>query len=392
MTSLQRFPDSHNSCSSLPAAGSRPVLSGQYSDWDIRGLREGSLDRTALAHAYHKTSGSRKNFRRKRDMNKRKALHSEALHYRGSSRPGVSSRPEGYPRSHKAGKAFSVLFSRLSGSLNLPRRDSPKYQTPTNLETRRARYIVRRISMSVLTGLLVWGIFQCILAFHAHDTVIIAKHDIAQGTILRPSDITASQIPANPLTSKTAHTRSEVAGRISKIPLKAGYPVLLASITDAPLYPKEYTVISITPASAVQPLSPGQKADLVSTGPCSPQDHQKTDAADTPDSRDKAGSDNNRGGAGEENGNTDTGTDGSVNSNIPASYDNSGGDTKTAGTCLIAKDAIVVKTQQGRNRGFALTAQDDTKAAVFFAMPVKNALAIMRSETPPPIVITNIRN
>lgn len=251
--------------------------------------------------------------------------------------------------------------------------------------------------MSVLTGLLVWGIFQCILAFHAHDTVIIAKHDIAQGTILRPSDITASQIPANPLTSKTAHTRSEVAGRISKIPLKAGDPVLLASITDAPLYPKEYTVISITPASAVQPLSPGQKADLVSTGPCSPQDHQKTDNADTPDSRDKAGGDNNKGdnnggGAGDENGNTDTGTDGSGNSNIPASYDNSDGDTKTAGTCLIAKDAIVVKTQQGRNRGFALTAQDDTKAAVFFAMPVKNALAIMRSETPPPIVITNIRN
>ncbi len=231
--------------------------------------------------------------------------------------------------------------------------------------------------MSVLTGLLVWGIFQCILAFHAHDTVIIAKHDIAQGTILRPSDITASQIPANPLTSKTAHTRSEVAGRISKIPLKAGDPVLLASITDAPLYPKEYTVISITPASAVQPLSPGQKADLVSTGPCSPQDHQKTDNADTPDSRDKAGGDNNKDGAGEENGNTDTGTDDSGNSNIPASYDNSGGDTKT---------------QQGRNRGFALTAQDDTKAAVFFAMPVKNALAIMRSETPPPIVITNIRN
>ena len=246
--------------------------------------------------------------------------------------------------------------------------------------------------MSVLTGLLVWGIFQCILAFHAHDTVIIAKHDIAQGTVLRPSDITASRIPANPLTAKTAHTRSEVAGRISKITLKAGDPVLLASITDAPLYPKEYTVISITPASAVQPLSPGQKADLVSTGPCSPQDRQKTDNADAPDSRDKAGGDNNKGGAGEENGNTDTGTDDSGNSNIPASYDNSGGDTKTAGTCLIAKDAIVVKTQQGRNRGFALTAQDDTKAAVFFAMPVKNALAIMRSETPPPIVITNIRN
>lgn len=136
--------------------------------------------------------------------------------------------------------------------------------------------------MSVLTGLLVWGILQCILAFHAHDTVIIAKHDIAQGTVLRPSDITASRIPANPLTAKTAHTQSEAAGRISKIPLKAGDPVLLASITDAPLYPKEYTVISVTPASAVQPLSPGQKADLVSTGPCSPQDHQKADAADTP--------------------------------------------------------------------------------------------------------------
>lgn len=392
MTSLQRFPDSHNSCSSLPAAGSRPVLSGQYSDWDIRGLREGSLDRTALAHAYHKTSGSRKNFRRKRDMNKRKALHSEALHYRGSSRPGVSSRPEGYPRSRKAGKAFSVLFSRLSCSLDPRRRNGSRYKAPTNLETRRARYIIRRISMSVLTGLLVWGILQCILAFHAHDTVIIAKHDIAQGTVLRPSDITASRIPANPLTAKTAHTQSEAAGRISKIPLKAGDPVLLASITDAPLYPKEYTVISVTPASAVQPLSPGQKADLVSTGPCSPQDHQKADAADTPDSRDKAGGDNNKGGAGEENGNTDTGTDDSGNSNIPASYDNSGGDTKTAGTCLIAKDAIVVKTQQGRNRGFALTAQDDTKAAISFAMPVKNALAIMRSETPPPIVITNIRD
>ena len=246
--------------------------------------------------------------------------------------------------------------------------------------------------MSVLTGLLVWGIFQCILAFHAHDTIIIAKHDIAQGTILRPSDITASQIPANPLTSKTAHTQGEAAGRISKIPLKAGDPIFPAGLTAAPLYPKEYTVISITPASAVQPLSPGQKADLVSTGPCGLQDHEKTNTADTPDSRDKTGSDNNRGSAGDENGNTDTGADDSGNSNIPDSYDNSGGDTKTVGTCLIAKDAIVVKTQQGQNRGFALTAQSDPKAAVSFAMPVKNALAIMRSETPPPIVITNIRD
>ena len=246
--------------------------------------------------------------------------------------------------------------------------------------------------MSVLTGLLVWAILQCILAFHAHDTVIIAKHDIAQGAVLRPSDITALRIPANSLTAKTAHTQGEAAGRISKIPLKAGDPILLASITDAPLYPKEYTVISITPASAVQPLSPGQKADLVSTGPCGPQDHQKTDAAETPGSQDKTGGDNNRGGADDENGNTDTGADDSGNSNIPARYDNSGGDTETAGTCLIAKDAIVVKTQQGQDRGFALTAQNDPKAAVSFAMPVKNALAIMRSETPPPIVITNIRD
>lgn len=246
------------------------------------------------------------------------------------------------PKAPARRRASTYRSSWLPASLSSGDREIP---APIR---RRQRLLLRRILLAILSGLFVWSSLQYLAVFQAQASVITAKHSISAGSTIDSSDLVLSFQRTNSLTGTTVRSESEAVGKIARISFNKGDPILPAGLSSAPTYPKDYTTLTISPASTSAILRAGQKVDLISSSPCRHNNRHNNEPSENSEYRDQG--------------------------------------------CLIAHNAVILSVNSSSRPGLSLTGSEEKPATITVALPVASALIIVQADDPPPLIVTNIRD
>lgn len=142
-------------------------------------------------------------------------------------------------------------------------------RTGTSLERRRLIDRGRRLLASVLAGLAVLAILQCLESTVATQTVLLAAADIDRGQAIHAGDVEAVSVPACDAFAGALRHVADAEGLIARVDIAEGMPILGTLADERPATPPGYTVIDVQLSGGWEGLLPGDTVGLTASGICS---------------------------------------------------------------------------------------------------------------------------
>ena len=142
-------------------------------------------------------------------------------------------------------------------------------RTGTSLERRRLIDRGRRLLASVLAGLAVLAILQCLESTVATQTVLLAAADIDRGQTIRAGDVEAVSVPVSDAFAGALRHVADAEGLIARVDIAEGMPILGTLAGERPATPPGHTVIDVRLSGGWEGLLPGDAVGLTASGICS---------------------------------------------------------------------------------------------------------------------------
>lgn len=142
-------------------------------------------------------------------------------------------------------------------------------RTGTSLERRRLIDRGRRLLTSVLAGLAVLAILQCLESTVATQTVLLAAADIDRGQTIHAGDVEAVSVPASDAFAGSLRHVADAEGLIARVDIAEGMPILGTLAGERPATPPGHTVIDVRLSGGWEGLLPGDAVGLTASGICS---------------------------------------------------------------------------------------------------------------------------
>lgn len=143
--------------------------------------------------------------------------------------------------------------------------DDRRHRTTDNASHRRRRERLRRAVLSCCCGLTVWAALQCMLSLADRQTLVVARIDLTAGHALTDADLRLVRVPVTRVLDDTYTETRSVRGKVTRIPIAAGSPLLSGMVSAAPVPAADHTSLAIPLASLPDELIPGDEVRLVST-------------------------------------------------------------------------------------------------------------------------------
>ncbi|NEG96388.1 hypothetical protein GFD17_06400 [Bifidobacterium sp. SMB2] len=128
---------------------------------------------------------------------------------------------------------------------------------------RRRRDLLRRIIVAVCCGCAVWMALQCVMATVATRYVAVAAKDIARGDVIVTGDVSMREVPDSPALDDAVDDVDAAAGMIAQSSIASGTPVFHAMLARRPTVGPGRTSMTIALSSSPDELIVGDTVRLV---------------------------------------------------------------------------------------------------------------------------------
>lgn len=143
--------------------------------------------------------------------------------------------------------------------------DDRRHRITDNAAHRRRRERLRRAALACCCGLTVWAALQCMLSLTDRQTLVVARTDLMPGHVLTDADLQLAHAPTTHVLDDTYTEIQNVRGKVTRIPIAAGSPLLPGMMSTVPAPSADHTSLAIPLASLPDTLIPGDEVRLVST-------------------------------------------------------------------------------------------------------------------------------
>lgn len=136
------------------------------------------------------------------------------------------------------------------------------------LSRRRHAHSLRRILAGVFLALAIFLLLQPLGQMGGRLDVVVASRGIRRGQYITADMVHVRSLPSSVEFKGLASDKSQVAGRIARVPISQGDPLVLSMLTRMPALPEGTTQVGLILASDPQALEPGDRVELVAPVDC----------------------------------------------------------------------------------------------------------------------------